>query len=167
MASTGTADNMNAAVTRLTHEDRAGLRFDRVDPFAPVGRTASPSDSDFDFDLPADDGLSAPSAAPGRTAPVNGKRRRKAKARKPMKLSPSGRKLRKLASPVLMALAIGLVVPAVWSVLVLLGFEVAMSDHEAAKAMAGLMLICWPLAAFMAIAAGWMIRDLVLADRID
>lgn len=166
MAPTGTADNMNSAVSRLT-EQRSGMRFDRVDPFAPSGESAAMHDI---VDPPAmddgfgyDDEFNPPVTAKPRTA-SNGKRTRRAKTRKPIKLTASGRKLRKLVAPLLMALAIGLIVPAVWSVLVLGGLDVALSDKDASRPMAMMMLVCWPLAAFMAFVAGWMIRDLMLAE---
>lgn len=167
MASTGTADNMNSAVTRLT-EQRSGLRFDRVDPFAPARREIDLPDIDDDFGFDDEAFNPAPQTqAPTRRAGVNGKRAKRAKPRKAVKLSESGKKMRKMASPVLLALAIGLIVPGVWSVLVLAGFDVALSDKDASRPMAMMMLVCWPLAGFMAFAAGWMIRDLILAAESD
>ena len=161
MASTGTADNMNSAVTRLT-EQRSGMRFDRVDPFAPARRFADPPAMDDDFGY--DEDFNPPAATAPRPA-VNGKRTRRTKGRKPIKLTASGRKMRKMVAPLLLASSIGLIVPAVWSVLVLAGLDVALSDKDASRPMAMMMLVCWPLAAFMAFVAGWMIRDLMLAEE--
>ena len=81
-------------------------------------------------------------------------------------------KLKQLSIPVLLVTGVILVLPGIWSILILMDHEIIWHERGGAKAMATAMLASWPLALFMFGGAAffyWQVQrikqDMKAADR--
>jgi len=75
--------------------------------------------------------------------------------------------LKAVFAPVLLTTGILLLIPAVWSVLLLSGMQVWQSERDDARSMAMAMLISWPIALLLLVAGGWMLLQVLLAKKED
>ncbi len=73
--------------------------------------------------------------------------------------------LKATAAPLLATVGVLLLVPALWSVLTLSGMNVVGSDREDAQAMAMVMLVCWPVALCLLIAAGVFLKQILQENK--
>lgn len=73
--------------------------------------------------------------------------------------------LKAIVAPILMTVGVMLLVPALWSVLVLMGASVPMSGREDSNSMAKMMLLCWPLAISLIVPAAMIFIQISDAKR--
>lgn len=107
-----------------------------------------------------------PTAAGARSSPPRANRRTATPVRNPNRpVARSGsHNLKATAAPLLVTVGVLLLVPAFWSVFLLVGMKVPGWDRGDARSMAMAMLICWPLALAL-IAAAVVLFLQLMRDR--
>jgi len=70
-----------------------------------------------------------------------------------------------IVMPLLLVMGLALCIPALWGTGILAGMDVPMAERHNARAMAMLMMVCWPLALFMMLVSGYLAVGLFSKSR--
>lgn len=98
-------------------------------------------------------------------ASVASANRPKLVARAPSAPRKQGNSLKATAVPLFFTVGALLLIPGVWSVLTLAGYDTFGSDRESAKTMALIMLACWPISIILLVTAVFLFKQVSAEDR--